>query len=78
MRSDAYFMGQALEEARKGLREGGLPIGAVLVADGEIVGRGHNQRVQAGDPTAHGDIDCLRNAASHRGSHRGCHAPFEK
>lgn len=59
---DLKFMQAALEEARKGLQEGGIPIGAVLVRDGKIIGRGHNRRVQHGDPTAHGEIDCLRNA----------------
>ncbi len=56
------FMRAAIEEARKGWSEGGIPIGSVLVKDGKIVGRGHNRRVQDGDPTAHAEIDCLRNA----------------
>jgi cytosine deaminase len=56
------FMQAAIEEARKGLATGGIPIGSVLVKNGKIVGRGHNQRVQQGDPMAHGEIDCLRNA----------------
>jgi cytosine deaminase len=56
------FMQAAIAEARKGLATGGIPIGSVLVKNGEIVGRGHNQRVQQGDPIAHGEIDCLRNA----------------
>ncbi|HEX9944248.1 MAG TPA: nucleoside deaminase, partial [Thermoanaerobaculia bacterium] len=55
-------MTAALEQAEKSYREGGLPIGAVLVEEGRIVGRGHNQRVQEGDPIAHGEMDCLRNA----------------
>jgi cytosine deaminase len=60
--NDLKFMQAALEEARQGLQEGGIPIGAVLVRDGKIIGRGHNRRVQQGDPTAHAEIDCLRNA----------------
>jgi creatinine deaminase len=56
------FMKMAIEEARAGLAEGGIPIGSVLVKDGKVIGRGHNRRVQHGDPTAHGEIDCLRNA----------------
>ncbi len=55
-------MAAALEEARRGLAEGGIPIGSVLVRAGRVVGRGHNRRVQAGDPTAHAEIDCLRSA----------------
>ncbi|MDD3135131.1 MAG: nucleoside deaminase [Methanoregula sp.] len=56
------FMEAAMAEARAGLSEGGIPIGSVLVRGTEIVGRGHNQRVQAGDPVLHAEIDCLRNA----------------
>ena len=56
------FLNAAIEEARKGLAEGGIPIGSVLVKDGIIVGRGHNQRVQQNDPMTHAEIDCLRNA----------------
>jgi len=56
------FMLAAVEEARLGLTEQGIPIGSVLVKDGRIIGRGHNRRVQHGDPTAHAEIDCLRNA----------------
>ena len=48
--------------ARKSYDEGGLPIGAVLARGGEVIGEGHNQRVQKGDPIAHGEMDCLRNA----------------
>ena len=64
------FMLTAIEEARQGLREGGIPIGSVLVKDGKIVGRGHNKRVQDGDPVTHAEIDCLRNAGR-VGSYRG-------
>jgi cytosine deaminase len=56
------FIWAAVEEAQKGLAEGGIPIGAVLVRNGEIIGRGHNQRVQKNDPVIHAEIDCLRNA----------------
>lgn len=55
-------MEAALEEARLGLSEGGVPIGSVLVRDGKIIGRGHNRRVQEGDPMAHAEIDCLKRA----------------
>ncbi len=55
-------MKAAIDEARKGLAEGGIPIGSVLVKDGKIIGRGHNQRVQKGSPTLHAEIDCLENA----------------
>lgn len=56
------FMQEAIKEAELGFSEGGIPIGSVLVRDGKIIGRGHNRRVQHGDPTAHGEIDCFRNA----------------
>jgi len=52
----------AVAEAKKGLAEGGIPIGSVLVKDDKIIGRGHNKRVQHGDPIMHAEIDCLRNA----------------
>jgi len=55
-------MQAAIEEAKKGLAEGGIPIGSVLVRGGSIIGRGHNRRVQEGDPVIHAEIDCLRNA----------------
>jgi cytosine/creatinine deaminase len=56
------FLQAAIDEAMTGLREGGLPIGSVLVRGGQIIGRGHNRRVQHGDPMAHAEIDCLKNA----------------
>src|SRR5438034_6333948 len=56
------FIRAAIEEAQQGLREGGIPIGSVLVHDGRIVGRGHNRRVQRGSPTLHGEMDALENA----------------
>jgi len=56
------FMQAAFEEARKGLASGGIPIGSVLVLDGRIVGRGHNQRVQKGSAIRHAEMDCLEEA----------------
>ena len=56
------YMKEAFEEARKGLAEGGIPIGAVLVLDGKIIGRGHNRRVQKGSAVLHAEMDCLENA----------------
>ena len=56
------FMQAAIEEAKKGLEEGGIPIGSVLVIDGKIVGRGHNRRVQQGSAILHAEMDCLENA----------------
>lgn len=56
------FLAAAIEEARIGAREGGIPIGSVLVIDGEIVGRGHNRRVQKGSVVLHAEMDCLENA----------------
>lgn len=58
----AKFLSAAIKEARKGLREGGIPIGAVLVKDGRIIGRGHNRRVQKGSAILHAEMDCLENA----------------
>ena len=64
---DQELLREALEEAWRGLREGGLPIGSVLAdRSGRIVSRGHNQRVQTGDPTAHAETVCLRNAGRRR------------
>ena len=56
------FMKVAIEEAKIGLREGGIPIGSVLVKDGKVIARGHNRRVQENDPILHAEIDCLRKA----------------
>lgn len=56
------FMTAAIAQAKQGLLEGGIPIGSVLVKNGEILGQGHNKRVQDGDPVTHAEIDCLRNA----------------
>ncbi len=56
------FMRAAIDEAKKGLAEGGIPIGSVLVIDGKIVGRGHNRRVQKGSAILHAEMDALENA----------------
>ncbi len=56
------FLQAAIEEARKGLAEGGIPIGSVLVIEGQIVGRGHNRRVQKGSAILHAEMDALENA----------------
>ena len=56
------FLDAAYEEAQMGLAEGGIPIGSVLVRNGEIIGRGHNRRVQKGDPILHGEMDAIQNA----------------
>jgi cytosine deaminase len=56
------FLQAAIEEAKAGLAEGGIPIGSVLVIDGQIVGRGHNRRVQRGSAILHAEMDCLENA----------------
>src|SRR4051812_47665655 len=56
------FLRAALDEARLGLTEGGIPIGSVLVIDEKIVGRGHNRRVQKGSAILHAEMDCLENA----------------
>jgi cytosine deaminase len=62
------FLQAAIEEAQKGLAAGGIPIGSVLVCDGKIIGRGHNQRVQHGSVIRHGEMDCLENAGRQRAS----------
>jgi len=56
------FLQAAIDEARKGLEEGGIPIGSVIVHRGEIIGRGHNMRVQKGDPLLHGEMSAFQNA----------------
>lgn len=56
------FLAAAIEEAKLGLAEGGIPIGSVLVIDGQIVGRGHNRRVQQGSAILHAEMDALENA----------------
>jgi len=59
---DHPFLQSAIEEAKKGLSGGGIPIGSVLVHEGKIIGRGHNQRVQRGSVIHHGEMNCLENA----------------
>jgi creatinine deaminase len=56
------FLRTAIEEARRGLAEGGIPIGSVLVIDGRVVGRGHNRRVQQGSAILHAEMDCIERA----------------
>ncbi len=56
------FLKAALDEARRGLAEGGIPIGSVLVHDGRVIGRGHNRRVQGGSVVLHGEMDALERA----------------
>lgn len=56
------LMKAAIDEAKLGFAEGGVPIGSVLVRDGKVIGKGRNRRVQEGDPTSHAEIDCLRKA----------------
>ena len=56
------YMNIALDEARKGAAEGGIPIGSILVVDGQVIGRGHNKRVQEGSAVLHGEMDALENA----------------
>jgi cytosine deaminase len=58
---DKFFI-EAVNDSKKGLSEGGIPIGSVLVKDGKIIGRGHNKRVQEKNPMIHAEIDCLMNA----------------
>lgn len=58
------FMTVALEEAKKGLAEVGIPIGSVIVYNGQIIGRGHNRRVQKGSVILHGEMDALENAGT--------------
>ena len=60
--SDKRYLAEAYRQALTGYEEGGAPIGAVMVKDGEVIARGRNRRVQEGDPIMHGEPDCLRNA----------------
>jgi len=62
------FLQAAIEEAKKGLAAGGIPIGSVLVLDGKIIGRGHNQRVQHGSVIHHAEMNCLENAGRQKAS----------
>jgi len=71
---DARFMGLALELARRAAGEGEVPVGAVVVRDGEVIGRGWNRNIRLSDPTAHAEILALREAGEAVGNHRlpGC------
>src|SRR5689334_22442404 len=73
-RDDASFMEEALAEARRAAAEGEVPVGAVVVREGKVVGRGHNQRERLNDPTAHAEMIALTQAAEAVGSWRldGC------
>jgi creatinine deaminase len=68
--TDRAFLLQAFEQAQKSYDEGGLPIGAAMVESGALIGVGHNRRVQDGDPTAHGEMDCFRRVGR-RPDYRG-------
>ena len=70
MTDHASFMAKAYDQALASYQSGGVPVGSVLVRGGEIIGEGHNQRVQNSDPIAHGEMDCLRNAGRQK-SYRG-------
>ena len=72
--SDAAWMELALEQARKGAEAGEVPVGALVIKDGQIVGEGHNRNLLDNDPTAHAEIVALRQAAAALGNHRlpGC------
>ncbi len=59
---DKYFLKKAYEQAKKSYDEGGIPIGSVIVNNGEIIGAGHNQRIQKGSPILHGEMDAFENA----------------
>jgi cytosine deaminase len=73
MQTKDPFLQAAIEEARKGRDEGGIPIGSVLVLDGKIIGRGHNRRVQDGSVIHHAEMNCLENAGRLPASvYRGC------
>ena len=64
------FMRAALDEARRALEAGEVPVGAIVVLDGQIIGRGFNQPISANDPTAHAEIVALREASRARGNYR--------
>ncbi len=66
--SNKLFMDEAIIEAKKGLSEGGIPIGAIIVKDGRIVGRGHNKRIQKDSTILHAEMDCLEMTGRHPGS----------
>ena len=61
-KENSPYLQEAINEAKKGLNEGGIPIGAILVIDGKIIGRGHNRRIQNSSAILHAEMDCLENA----------------
>jgi cytosine deaminase len=67
MEKDHKFMNEAIMEAKKSLKEGGIPIGAVLVKNGEIISRGHNRLLQKDSSILHGEMDCIENAGKLKG-----------
>jgi tRNA(adenine34) deaminase len=67
---DERFMGVALEAAREAMAAGEVPVGAIVVRDGEVIGEGHNQPIRALDPTAHAEVVALRRAAESVGNYR--------
>jgi len=69
-KQDRNFLRVAYDEAKAGFDEGGCPIGSALAKDGQLIAQGRNQRVQAGDPIAHGEMDCLRKAGRQK-SYKG-------
>ena len=73
-RDDAAWMELALEQARLAAEAGEVPVGALVIRDGEIIGQGHNRNLLDNDPTAHAEIVALRQAAARLGNHRlrGC------
>ncbi|MBI2413356.1 MAG: nucleoside deaminase [Deltaproteobacteria bacterium] len=70
MKADTLFMGEALKDARKALKKGEVPIGAVLVVEGKVVSRGHNERETKHDPSAHAELIAIRKASRKLGSWR--------
>jgi tRNA(adenine34) deaminase len=74
LREDAAWMEQALEQAALAAAGGEVPVGAIVIKDGQIIGRGHNRNLLENDPTAHAEIVALRDAAARIGNHRltGC------
>ncbi|MFC1659024.1 nucleoside deaminase [Pseudomonadota bacterium] len=68
-KSDETFMHEAYLEALKGYNEGGIPVGAVMVRSGKIIARGHNRRVQDGNPISHGETDCIKKAGRQKSYH---------
>jgi len=70
LKSDSYFMRRALAEAEKAEKMGEVPVGAVIVSGGQIIGRGHNETIRRSDPTAHAEIVALRKACRRRRNYR--------